>query len=141
MNSEIGIVASFDVQKALPENVTRFFGINLTYDGYLVAALSGAALEPLGEALRPAGGGRATIAQLGASKLPTQELPVVFDKDAARSIVGLFAGCILGGSIWRKSSYLLDRVGSKVASELVSIVDDPLLVRGLILGYGADSKA
>jgi PmbA protein len=73
---------------------------------------------------------RRTIAQLGASKLPTQELPVVFDKDAARSILGLFAGCILGGSIWRKSSYLLDRVGSKVASELVSIVDDPLLVRG-----------
>ena len=73
---------------------------------------------------------RRTIAQLGATKLPTQELPVIFDKDAARSILGLFAGCILGGSIWRKSSYLLDRVGSPVASELVSIVDDPLLVRG-----------
>lgn len=73
---------------------------------------------------------RRTIAQLGATKLPTQELPVIFDKDAARSILGLFAGCILGGSIWRKSSYLLDRVGSQVASELVSIVDDPLLVRG-----------
>ena len=72
---------------------------------------------------------RRTIAQLGAKKLPTQELPVVFDKDAARSIVGLFAGCVLGGSIWRKSSYLVDRVGSQVASDLVTIVDDPLLVR------------
>jgi len=70
---------------------------------------------------------RRTIAQLGAKKLPTQELPVVFDKDAARSILGLFAGCILGGSIWRKSSYLLDRVGTRVASDLVDIVDDPLL--------------
>lgn len=73
---------------------------------------------------------RRTLAQLGAKKLPTQELPVVFDKDAARSILGLFAGCILGGSIWRKSSYLVDRVGSKVASNLVTIVDDPLVVRG-----------
>ena len=72
---------------------------------------------------------RRTIAQLGATKLPTQELPVVFDKDAARSILGLFAGCILGGSIWRKSSYLVDRVGTRVASELVDIVDDPLLPR------------
>jgi len=70
---------------------------------------------------------RRTIAQLGAKKLPTQELPVVFDKDAARSILGLFAGCILGGAIWRKSSYLVDRVGTRVASELVDIVDDPLL--------------
>ena len=73
---------------------------------------------------------RRTLAQLGATKLPTQELPVVFDKDAARSILGLFAGCILGGAIWRKSSYLVDRVGSKVASDLVTIVDDPLLPRG-----------
>ena len=72
---------------------------------------------------------RRTIAQLGAKKLPTQELPVVFEKDAARSILGLFAGCTLGGSIWRKSSYLVDRVGSQVASELVTIVDDPLLSR------------
>jgi PmbA protein len=72
---------------------------------------------------------RRTLAQLGATKLPTQELPVIFDRDAARSIVGLLAGCVLGGSIWRKSSYLVDRVGSKVASELVDIVDDPLLSR------------
>lgn len=73
---------------------------------------------------------RRTVAQLGAKKLPTQELPVIFDKDAARSILGLFAGCVLGGSIWRKSSYLLGRVGSQVASNLVTIVDDPLVPRG-----------
>lgn len=72
---------------------------------------------------------RRTLAQLGATKIPTQELPVVFDRDAARSVVGLLAGCVLGGGIWRKSSYLVDRVGSKVASELVDIVDDPLLPR------------
>jgi PmbA protein len=72
---------------------------------------------------------RRTIAQLGATKLPTQELPVVFDKDAARSILGLFAGCALGGAIWRKSSYLVDRAGTRVASDLVDVVDDPLLPR------------
>lgn len=72
---------------------------------------------------------RRTIAQLGAKKLPTQELPVIFDPDAARSILGLFAGCVLGGAIWRKSSYLLDRVGTQVASDLVDIVDDPLVPR------------
>jgi PmbA protein len=72
---------------------------------------------------------RRTIAQLGAKKLPTQELPVVFDKDAARSILGLLAGCVMGGSIWRKSSYLVGRMGSRVASDLVTIVDDPLIPR------------
>jgi len=36
---------------------------------------------------------------------------------------------VLGGAIWRKSSYLIDRVGTRVASDLVDIVDDPLLPR------------
>jgi PmbA protein len=73
---------------------------------------------------------RRTLAKLGARKVDTCEAPVIFDTDAARSIVGTFAGCIVGGSLWRKSSYLLGRVGSEVASPLVSIVDDPMLLRG-----------
>jgi PmbA protein len=73
---------------------------------------------------------RRTLAKLGARKVETQEVPVIFDPDAARSLVGLLAGCIQGGSIWRRSSYLLDRLGSRVASDLVTIVDDPLIPRG-----------
>ena len=46
------------------------------------------------------------------------------------SLVGLIASCINGGGIWRKSSYLVDRIGSRVASDLVTIVDDPLLPQG-----------
>lgn len=72
---------------------------------------------------------RRTLAKLGARKVETQECAVVFDPDAARSLVGLLAGCIGGGSIWRRSSYLLDRVGTRVASDLVTIVDDPLIPR------------
>jgi len=73
---------------------------------------------------------RRTLRKLGARKVESQEVPVIFDPDAARSIVGLIASCIHGGSIWRRSSYLLDRVGTPVASEHVSIVDDPLIPRG-----------
>ena len=72
---------------------------------------------------------RRTLRKLGARKVPTTEAPVIFDPDAARSILGLFAGVILGGSVWRKSSYLVGREGTKVASELVNIVDDPLIAR------------
>ncbi len=68
-----------------------------------------------------------TLRKLGAEKIPSAEMPVVFDPDAARSIIGLIAGCVSGGAIWRKSSYLVDRVGTEVASSLVNIVDDPLL--------------
>lgn len=72
---------------------------------------------------------RRTLAKLGARKVPTCEAPVVFDPDVARSLIGTFAGCILGGSIWRKSSYLVGREGSSVASPLVTLIDDPLIPR------------
>jgi PmbA protein len=72
---------------------------------------------------------RRTLAKLGSRKLETQELPVVFDPDAARSIVGMLGGCISGGSVWRRSTYLAEREGSRVASELVTVVDDPLMPR------------
>ncbi len=73
---------------------------------------------------------RRTLRKLGARKVPTTSAPVVFDPDAARSILGLFAGCIMGGSIWKKASYLIGREGTKVASDLVTIADDPLIPRG-----------
>ena len=72
---------------------------------------------------------RRTLGKLGARKVPTTEAPVVFDPDVARSLVGSFAGCILGGALWRKSSYLLEREGTEVASPLVTLVDDPLIPR------------
>jgi PmbA protein len=72
---------------------------------------------------------RRTLRKLGAKTVATCEVPVVFDPDAARSILGLLAGCVMGGSIWRKSSYLVGREGTRVASDLVTVLDDPLIPR------------
>jgi len=72
---------------------------------------------------------RRTLRKLGAKKIPTTEAPVVFDPDVARSLVGSLAGCLVGGALWRKSSYLLEREGTQVASSLVNIVDDPLILK------------
>jgi PmbA protein len=72
---------------------------------------------------------RRTLAKLGSRKLDTQEVAVVFDPDSARAMLGLLAGCVTGGAVWRKSSYLAEREGTNIASELVTVVDDPLLPR------------
>ena len=72
---------------------------------------------------------RRTLRMLGARKVETQEATVVFDPDTARSILGTFGGCITGGAIWRRSTYLLDREGTAVASPLVNITDNPLITR------------
>jgi PmbA protein len=72
---------------------------------------------------------RRTLRKLGARTVSTQEVPVLFDPDSARSILGMLAGCIMGSTIWRKSSYLVGREGTQVASDLITVVDDPLLPR------------
>ena len=72
---------------------------------------------------------RRTLAKLNPRKVPTQETAIIFDADVSRSIIGAFIGCILGGSVWRKSSYLMDREGTEVASSGVTLIDDPLIPR------------
>jgi len=70
---------------------------------------------------------RRTLRKLGPRKVPSCEAPVIFDPDAARSILGMMAGTVMGGSIWRKQSYLAGRLGTAVASPLCTIIDDPFL--------------
>ncbi|MDP9037166.1 MAG: metallopeptidase TldD-related protein [Myxococcota bacterium] len=87
----------------------------------------------LAELDRPADVGseaaRRALRKLGARTVASSEVPVVFDPDAARSILGMLAGCVMGSAIWRKASYLVGREGTRIASEAVTIIDDPLLVR------------
>jgi len=70
---------------------------------------------------------RRTLRKLGARKIDTQEVAVVFDPDAGRSILGLLAACVNGAAIWKRSSYLVGREGTRVATELVTVSDDPLI--------------
>lgn len=72
---------------------------------------------------------RRTLAKLGARKVPTQQVPVVFDPDAGKALLSLFFSCASGNAIYRRASYLIGREGERVASDLVSFVDDPLLPR------------
>jgi len=72
-----------------------------------------------------------TLAKLGARKIPTQEVAVIFDAEAGRSLLGLLANCVNGHSVWRRSSYLLGREDTQVANENITVIDDPLIVRGM----------
>ncbi len=57
-------------------------------------------------------------------------VPIIFPAETARSILTLLASSVLGSSIWRKSSYLVGREGTRVASERVNVIDDPFVPRG-----------
>ncbi|HWM86564.1 MAG TPA: TldD/PmbA family protein [Kofleriaceae bacterium] len=72
---------------------------------------------------------RRTVAQLGSRKVDTCEVPIVFDTEAGRAIVGMVFSVANGSSFYRKSSYLIGREGEPVASPLVTIEDDPRIPR------------
>ena len=73
---------------------------------------------------------RRTVAKLGARKVETADVPVVFDPEAGRSLLRDFFGVTNGSAFYRKSSYLIGREGQACASALVTITDDPLIARG-----------
>jgi PmbA protein len=72
---------------------------------------------------------RRTVATLGSRKIETCEVPVIFDPEVGRALVGMIFSVSNGSAMYRKSTYLLGREGTLVASPLVTIVDDPLIPR------------
>lgn len=71
------------------------------------------------------------IAQLGAAPIPTTTLPVVFDPYMAASLIGSLFGAITGSAIERGSSFLIDAEGKQIASNILTLIDDPTIPRGL----------
>jgi PmbA protein len=71
------------------------------------------------------------LRRLGGKRVPTCEVPVLFDDITAPSLIGQLASCLNGYSIYRESSFLADRLGEKIASDLVTIIDDGRLPGGL----------
>lgn len=75
--------------------------------------------------------GEKTVKRLNPRKVGSASVPVVFDPRVASSLVGHFSGAINGSSVSRGSTFLCDRMGQKVFSDGVYIIDDPLKKRGL----------
>jgi PmbA protein len=88
-----------------------------------------AGLEPADAIGREAA--RRTLRRLGARRVPTGAYPIVFDPDVAASLLRHLAGAIAGSSLYRRASFLLDRLGERIAADGVTIVDDPLRPGGL----------
>jgi len=75
--------------------------------------------------------GERTVKKLGARKMPTAQVPVVFDPRISGTLLGHLSGAISGAAIARGTSFLKDRLGQKIFSEHITIVDDPHRARGL----------
>ena len=71
------------------------------------------------------------VSRLNPQKLSTREVPVVFLNDVATGLISHFAAAISGGSLYRKSSFLLDHLGKRVLPDWFNISERPHLLRRL----------
>jgi PmbA protein len=74
---------------------------------------------------------RRAVARLGARQIETRRAPVVFEAPVAGGLFGAFVSAISGGALYRKASFLLDRLHSEVFAAHVHIREEPHLRRAL----------
>lgn len=71
---------------------------------------------------------RRTVRKLGARRVATQQVPVVFAPEVARSLIGSVFEAASGDSIWRHASFLAGKLGEEIAVPGVTIVDDNFMM-------------
>jgi PmbA protein len=104
-------------------------GDNLLQDQWFEGATSIAGL-PTTETIGRKAAERVTRL-IGARKIESQNAPVVFEPPVTSDLLlGLLALCVIGPSIDRRQSFLVDKLGQKIASDLVTVYDDGLLPGG-----------
>jgi PmbA protein len=67
-----------------------------------------------------------TLRRLGARKVKTKTVPVIWDQETASEFLGILAGAIMGSSLYRGMTFLAGKEGQQIAAPGVTIVDDPL---------------
>ncbi|MEP0174275.1 MAG: metalloprotease PmbA [Paraglaciecola sp.] len=72
-----------------------------------------------------------TIDRLGARKVKTCKVPVLFDREIASGLFGHLISAISGGSLYRQSSFMLDKLGQQILPDWFEINERPHLLKGL----------
>ncbi len=71
---------------------------------------------------------RRTIRRLGARRVPTQSVPIVFAPEVARSLIGSVFDAASGDAIWRHASFLAGKLVEQIAAPVLTIVDDNFML-------------
>lgn len=71
-----------------------------------------------------------SLARLNSRKIPTCEVPVLFESPLAAGLLGAYVQATSGGSLYRKASFLLDSLGRRVMAPHLQIQEDPFIPKG-----------
>jgi PmbA protein len=103
-------------------------GDNLFQDGWFEGGPRRSAL-PEAEVLATTAARRVTRL-IGARKVETQKVPVVVEPSVTAGLLDFLAEAVSGQAVDRRQSFLVDKLGTKIAADTVTIVDDGLLKAG-----------
>lgn len=104
-------------------------GDNMQRDYWYTTARCAKDLEPAASVGKLAG--ERTVRRLGSKRIKTAQVPVLFEASLASGLISHLISAISGGSLYRKSSFLLDSLGKQVMSPFISIEEQPHLLKGL----------
>ena len=71
---------------------------------------------------------RRALRRLGARRVPTQQVPIVFTPEVARSLIGHLFDAASGDAIWRSASFLAGQLGETVAAPTITLIDDHTMI-------------
>jgi PmbA protein len=103
-------------------------GDGMQRDGWYSTAIASDDLEPAVAIGRRAA--ERAASRLAPRSVATGEMPVLFASEIARSLIGHLLGAVSGGALYRRASFLVDTVGTRLFPEWFSIVENPFLMRG-----------
>src|SRR5690606_6302795 len=71
------------------------------------------------------------LARVGSDKIATEKMSIIVENRAAGRLFNFMAGALQGRNLQQRQSFFEGKLGQQVASPLLSVVDDPLVVHGL----------
>lgn len=104
-------------------------GDGMQRDGWYSSALAREDLESAAAIGRRAA--ERTVARLQPRSMATAQMPVLYSPEVARSLIGSLLGAVSGGALYRRASFLLDSVGTRLFPDWFQVEELPLLRRGL----------
>ena len=80
---------------------------------------------------------RRALRRLGARRVPTQRVPIVFAPEVARSLIGSVFEAASGDAIWRHASFLAGKLGEQIGAESLRLIDDnTMMLPSGVGGFG-----
>jgi PmbA protein len=80
---------------------------------------------------------RRTLRRLGARRMPTQQVPIVFSPEVSRTLIGSLFEAASGDAVWRSASFLAGKLGEAICAAGLTIVDDnTMLFPSGVGGFG-----